>query len=610
MSSISRILWRLFTFILFTIIIIALWQYTIGHWNFEQLSKFFIEVLKYLIPGLLLFWFLYRMYIQKIIMWFGRRKSAEINLDEIPTTAQVDGPKRSGKDSSQTGAAIIMAELMKKRYFKELKVLKQKLYLYDFKKINDHLNTNGAKFFVSGKARKKRVYEVMLRNNNCFLLPYWINKGIEPKTHLMNWKYQKNKKVPDVPFIDGLTPGGKHMLDLLQRYFLVYVRVHQVDNYLMTNQPVRENAAIDKIGNITLLFSKIFSMDFLKLKETTPIPFLMGTIILETETGMLYSNTDKKIEEAIKNKTGIRESHTVWGHLTEEEVYLRGITQKKTRPNLTLRELYESYIHVFRLQFKGTSNIYRLNYTIRRIVLSVRKFFIEVAAKLIRVNFIRKKFSTKVYKIRKRISVLHQKDLKKWSKGYIVADLGVYETIEDSGKRVKFPFFYGIRDSSGSNSAYSMKGFRQVCKITDTFGRYSTWIMNSVREAKEEIVNFHFNEVPNWTKQSSMELEQMRYLNYVPIEDMLKVKVEYLAEVEKKKKQNFNKIMQRAQQSVLPDFIKLEIPELLLIALDMGIKESSFDKASKTYKADIIKVVSDGYKSFVPKKQKKGDKTK
>jgi len=602
-SVFSKIVWRIITIVLLILIILATWNYFLGHWTFDDVINYSIETLKYLLPGVFISYVLFKLFGEKILYWFGRRKSAAINIDEIPGTAQVSGPKRKGKDSSQTGAAIIIAEEYRRRYKRELKVTRQKLYIYDFEAIHETLEERGSDLFVASDYRVKNVFTSMIISKKCFILPYWIKKGVDHKEHYRTWKYFKDRKVPDVAFIDGLTPGGKHMLDMLLRYFLVYMRVNHITNYIMSNQPIIEAHEVTKSGEVKLQFSKLFSQDFLKLKEKTPMPFPIGGIGLETETAIFYPNTDRKIEEYIKNKSGIRETHTTSGHLFREEFLLRGITQSKTRTNLSLRELYEGYIHVFGFKYVCTSNFIRFTYTLRRNINLVRHWIIGLRMKLNIVKARRNQLQIKQFKLRKRISLLHQKDLKKWSKGYLVFSLGIYDNIEDCGKMVKYPLFYGIKDSSSKSSPYRMLGFKQVNKITDSFGRYDTWQMYSVREAKERLINVHFKDIPTWEGRK-MKPHEMKYMNYSVMDQMLKVPMDFAAEFEKNEKIRKNKFKQYISVPVLPDLIKLETKELLMLCNEFGIPKDTFDKASTHYRADIIKTLSIEYKSMRQKKQK------
>lgn len=604
LKTFTRVFWNLLTLSLLIIISVMIWQFATDKWDVNDILDYSIQVMKYGIPITLSIIFLYKMYIEKLIYWWGRIVSGRLITNIIPMSCQKDGRKRSGKDSSTAGEAVLVRETKMKMYKKELSEAPYKLYIYDFDRLNEYLNENSKKFFVPSEKRIKQVFKTMLIENNCFISDYWIKKGVEPKRHLMLWKYGKMKFVPDVPFENGLTPGGQHMLDPLLRYVLIYIRYKFIPNYVMSNQPFIENVEVTKSGKINILYSKVFSQDYFKLKEKTPMPFISGVFIWESETAIFYPNTDKELEHEIKDKTGIREFHTTSGHMLREDGYIRGITQSKTRTNKSLRELYEGYLHVFKINFVCTSDTIRFYYSLRRILLKIKAFYYKkVFIKLVPGNRLKRILHKKIQRIYKKVSIFHQKDLKKWAKGYIVFKIGVYDRIDDSGKRVKFPPFYGLKENKG-NSDYLMSGFKQVNKITDCLGRYDTWYMYTVREAKDILSDTHFTDVPNW-ESLGVDVKNIQRMNYKTFLKLIATTLEVIENLDKEQLKMSNKFYQRIGKPKLPNLIKLETNELLKLCIDFGIDPESFSKVSSTYKADIIKKLAFEYKSMCYKKTKK-----
>jgi hypothetical protein len=601
---IKRIFWSTVTTIMLILILYIIWKYALGSWTFEDILVFLGESLKVLIPLVLIIYMNFRIWLEPLLLSQGRKATAKVIADVIPKSAQVDGDKRTGKDSSQTGSSIILRLELIKRYLKELKVLREKLYLYDFKKLNKLLMEHGDMFFVSSKKHFNKKYIKLLKENNCFLDEYRIKHGIDPLQHLNEYRFRTNKRVPSNPFEDGITPGGHHMLHLLRRYILVFIRVKLIPNYIMSNQPIIEETKISKTGRIQTLFSKIFKVDYISLKMKTPFPFTIGMIIIETETAMFYTNTDKGIEEFINNESGIREFHTILGHLLEEESYLRGITQDKNRPNKTLRELYEGYMHIFQLEFASTRNFFRLNYSIRRFRIKLKLIINNLKLRIFKRKFYQRLLIKKKNRLKKRLSILHQKDLKLWAKGYIVYYIGVYKKIEDSGKKVKFPILWGLKESKSAATAYSMSGFKQINKITDCFGRYNTHMMYTVREAKEQIISMHFNDAPNWTS-LDIEIKQMEEMNYPTIHEMNKVHSDYEAAADKSKKSNRFTSLQRQHKFSSPDLKELTSNELRLLCSDLNVDMSIPDKILNDYKLIIIEGLHKEYESFNYKEEAK-----
>ena len=493
---------------------------------------------------------------------------------------------------------------------KELKATPYQLYIYDFKRVNEWLEKYGKRFFVASEMRIKKVFVSMIQENDCFIDNYWINKGITPKTHFSTWKYKKNKYVPDVPFEDGLTPGGKHYLDLLYRYVLLYMHHYYVPNFIMSNQPVLESFTIVKKSRIKRLFSKKLSQDYYKLKEETPFPHPMRGFEIETETAIFYSNTDKELENEIKNTSGIREFHTTSGHLLREAVYLRGITQDPNRVNKSLRELYEGYIHVFRMKFKATSNFIRFIIRFRIFFKKFKILRIKLYKWITRkkqLHIFNNRLDRKIQLVRKKISYLTQKELKKWAKGYIIFYKGIYDNLHDVGKKVKYPTFGVISESALASSDYTSYGFKQTNRITDCFGRYDTHFMYTVREAKEIIYDMHFTQVPNW-EQFKVTNADIQFMNYRVFSALLTiVQKEIKREEEKAKKQRKSELQKRKKMEV-PKLENLYKQEILSLIIDFGIDRAdkvSTAKLKSIEKIDLIKVLSKEYSDFYKKKKLK-----
>ena len=612
----NKFFWRFLTTLLFVLIVYVIYSWTVNEWTIDQITNFIIEATKVLIPSLILLLIAYKMFFEKIILNMQRKKSAEVIATKINKIVQKSGAVRSGKDSSTVGAATIVAEYFLRQEKKDLKKWTYDLYIYDFQKVNNWIDLHYKNFFVVSEMRLTKAFENMIKENNCFINEYWLSHGVVPKEHFRSWKYKKNKYVPDIAFNDGLVVGGKHFLDLLKDYTITYVYHYYIPNFIMSNQPILEKATINKkTGKIKTLFSKQLSQDFFKLKEDTPIPFPLRGFVIETETGMLYSNTDSAQEKEIKQNTGMREFYTACGHILRERLFLYGITQSATRVMKVLRELYPSYQHVFKMKFKATSDTRRLLLRIRIFLKKIKLAFLKLFRflnqksfslfryklhKLIKPNkqiAREKKYTRKINKTTKKISKLSQRELQLWSKGYIQFYTGVYENISDVGRKVNFPVFSVIRESTSEATTYQTFGFKQVNKIKDSFGKYDTHFIYSVREAKEILQEMHFDQVPNWID-FKVRFDDIKFMNYPPFLDMFSVRINYNERIEKEKKIIENKRKQRLKNIELPNFKNLSLKELLDLCSDHDIEISSLDKSSKTFQTDIIKKLSDQFELY------------
>jgi hypothetical protein len=208
-NLIRRIFWSTITTLILLLVLYVIWKYALGSWTFEDVLIFLGESLKIFIPLVLIIYMNFCIWLEPFLLFIGRKASARVIADSIPKSVQVDGDKRTGKDSSQTGSAIILRLELIKRYNKELKVLREKLYIYDFKKINKLLMEHGDMFFVSSRKHFNEVYVKLLKENNCFLDEFRVTHGLDPILHLKEYRFRTNKRVPTTPFEDGITQSKK-----------------------------------------------------------------------------------------------------------------------------------------------------------------------------------------------------------------------------------------------------------------------------------------------------------------------------------------------------------------------------------------------------------------
>ncbi len=598
MVIIRKAIWKIISITILLSAAFVLSMFVFEIWTLESITTTFIKLIPYMILGLIFFWFMYSMYIERIILWFNRRKSRNVIVEDIPKNAQVSGKKRSGKDSSTNGEAILIREEILKKERIRLKELISIMYMYDINKVNIYLNLYYKDYFVASETRLKNVFHKMIRKNQCFINDHFT-KLIDFRKHLKSWKYQKGKYIPDIPYQDGLTPGGKHYLDLLYEYTTTYVYHNFIKNFMMTNQPVLEDYSIDKkTGRIKTIYSKMFSQRFFSLKQDTPFPMPMRGFISETESASLYSNTDNEQKNYVNTESGIRETQMFWGHLFKEQVWYRSITQDQNRPIKGLRELYEAYIHVFKLKFKSTGEVKRFIYSLRAVRHKVRILFMKLLLKIPSPRVSKKRFYKKIYKSKFHISKLSQKSLIRWSKGYIIFYKGIYYNISDVGKKVKFPIFGVIKESVLNTSDFYSFGFKQTNRIKDCFGRYDTWIMRTIREAKEVIYNEHFADVPEW-ESFFITFENLKYMNYKVFLDLMTVAINSLEKENLENKTRIKALIKK--RKLLPKLNELTNSELINISIDFGlIKSGDYtpEDMNDERRLKAIEVLSQCYQNF------------
>lgn len=575
------------------------YQYYLNNFDLDEAIIFVIDILLYyILPFITISYVLYKLLIEKMILRHNRKKSAEALATRLPKINQKSGAVRAGKDSSTVSAALLVKEYILNQELKEMKEIRNQLYIYDFEKINSWLDQHGKRFLVSGEERINKIYIAMLRENECFLQPV-IKKKIDYRMHLYQWRKYKGRKVLDYAFKDGLTPGGIPFLSLLQSYVIMYVQHIFVPNFIMSNQPIMESFKIDKT-KINKLMSKKFSQNFIKLKENTPIPLPLRGFIIETETAIFYSNTNRGNESEDKSSNGIREFMTTAGHTLQERVFYYGITQSPTRTSKSIRELYQGYQHVFKSKARATSTYIRGFLSIIIFLLAIIKTPFHMIRKKIKRELKRDPLNYITTYLSKVISSIKSLQKKLYNKGYMEFYIGVYENLSDVGKKVPFPKVGVTLESKTDNNTYSAYGFKQTVKISDTWGRYDTHYMKFIREEKERIHDMHFDQVPNWNNNFYIDHKDADFSGYKVFKDILKFVHDRMEELRKEKRKIEVSNIQRWRIPVeTPAFEKLTPTELLNLAKDFDLNDQDMTLENYDQWADsIIKKLTSEYKTF------------
>ncbi len=611
MSTFIRPFIKILSIATLLFIAFVVYMFTFDHWSFDKVIDVMIRFSIIGSISLLGLFILYKLFFERLTHELYRIASGKVIQEVVPPNSQVSGKKRSGKDSGTIGEARLLKERLLRAEKKRLKQLSYILYMYDMKRVTNYFDQHYRDFFVSSDFRIKEVFKSALLNEDMFINEQYKNK-IDPKEHYFSWKHKSGKYVPDIPFEDGIVPGGKSYLDLLFEFVMIYIQYNYVQNFLMTNQPTIEDYSINKkTGRINKLFSKKFSQNYIRIKEDHPMPLPTRGMVIETETGIYYVNNDTAVAEDINKISGIKEFHTVFGHLFREMLWYRSITQDHKRPIKTLRELFEGYIHVFKLKFKATGEFTRAVRSFKIFRKKVRIFFYRV-----RLLFPKFKWQTKLYnkwiiKNKKKISCLEQKNLKRWAKGYIIFFKGIYLNEDDVSKKVKWPLFGVTKDTSGSD--YHMFGFKQTNRIKDCFGLYNTHFMGTVREAKQIIHSMSFDDVENWKTQTP-DYESMSSTNYSTFEELMKSSRLRINSKKLEQEANRRDSKKRWKKVEAPNLDHLEEIELYLSAVDMGVLTNDDliyfgHEYLELSKDDLVKFITIEYNNL-NKYEKPEDKTK
>lgn len=564
----------------------AFYMYYSGRWDVTVLEVYLKERIKYGAIILTIAYVSYKSFFEKLLLKYYRKESARALDEDINHVNQKSGHIGAGKDSSTVAAGMILKERTLKKERKKIKDMQNYLYMFDFQKLHLYLDKHHKDFLVAGDKRFRKAFIKMIRANNNFLLEYWIKKKkINSRKFYFEWKMKNGEVVPDIAFEDGLTPGGKHYLDLLEDYVQTYIYHYFVPNFFMANQPILEATEIVSKKQIKKLFAKELSHNYFRIKEDYPMPFPKRGFLAETETQQMFNNADKELETDIKKTSGVVNLYAAKRHLLGEDLFITGITQNHMRPVAALRELYPSYQHVFKFKFRATGDFVRflieLLIWIKRFKMTRIRFYrwVKKTYTPLKVEELERPTSNggkaiytnkRINKVRKKIAKYRSKQAIILSKGYIEFYIGVYDNIYDVTKKVRFPKLGVLLESDSSKLTYNAFGFKQTVKVKDCFGLYDTHYMKFMREEKDKRHNVHFNDLPNW-KGFELNLEDAKFMNYKTMLEILKESFDELAKLEKLKKKQEKKFEQRSTTRELPEYHTLALEEFLNLAKDYGI---------------------------------------
>ena len=568
--------------VLFVVFVYGWWRYFRDGWTYSEALDFFYRAGRIILPIVGTIYISYKTFIERWLLLYYRSKSGEVLTERLSKIVQKSGAVRSGKDASTVGAALLVKKNIIEKELKELRRLRYVLWIYDFGRLDAWLNKNGEQFLVAGDQRHRAIFIRMMREHHCFIKQELIDSGkVDPRKHYFLWSKHAGQRVMDFNYRDGLTPGGVPFLDLLKSYVIMYVQHIFVPNFIMSNQPIMEDFGIEG-KTIKKLFSKKFSQEYIKLKDDKPIPLPLRGFIIETETAIFYSNTDKAVENENKNTNGIREFYTTAGHTLREQVFLYGITQSATRVSKAMRELYPGYQHVFKHRYRGTSGYTRVMLSI---VIALTKFKIarlkawravttKLQVKVLkrdRERIIRKGIYTRwMNHLTKRISKLEAFSRRLFNRGFIEFYIGVYENLEDVGKRVDFPKMGVLIESKADAHTYYAFGFKQTNLIKDTWGRYDTHYMKFIRDEKEKDHPMHFADVPSW-ESFNLAYDDADYMGYRVFKEIFQFVVDKIDRKHKDRVKRSNLLHQDRTKAEAPDFAQMFDDELFNLASDYGI---------------------------------------
>jgi len=607
-------------------ILFSITMFILEVWDIIQVLLWIMYGVIYLLLLAFFSWALYHGLIEKMMAERNRERSKVILTDYMGKTRQVSGDTRAGKDTAVVGASRLIEEIELERDLQEMKSMREILYIYDFNRLHEYIDNYGKAFLVSGRQRLLNKFTRAMVTNESFIKQSFLkSKSIDPVHHVMSYIKTHDTKVQQFTLHDGLTPGGRPFVELLFEYVIIYTYRVYVTNFVLSNQPILEALEIDKDGNIKKHFSKKFSHKYMKIKLDGPLPWPLRGVIIQTEMAIMLSNVDQLGEAMAKSINGIREFFTIYGHLMQERVYLFDIVQDPNRQIKAVRELYQTYLHVFNKKEICTAPIRRTINQKRVEVLQLQIKFQSLILRTARMKSFQYKITQKrIDVMSEKIFNLKQRNEQLNSKGYLKIYIGVYGKLEDVAKNVKFPRLKVKLDSTNENIVSKAYGFVLHVRKTDSFGRFNTHFMEWIREQRQAKYKMHFADIENWTS-FEVTAEDAISTDYDPMKELATTveeqltdkskaeqQIKLLLEVQKQNPDKFKELLKTSgvyKESLdimrkqkrekakrqLPNFSLLTMDELIAHSKDLGINVPSI---KETYGQLVYRYAMPNKKEF------------
>lgn len=427
------------------------------------------------------------------------RLTKEYIIEKMPRTLKFDGHTGSGKDSSVNAIRKTFQEDLQDDIKLELETIKMVCYPYDFKLIDSELDLYHEELLTNSKNKFFNVFRKMLEDNQCFIKKLYQSE-LSYEEHMEDFEKVKmdpfNKDNIKIKFIydDGIRV--QHFISLLIKYSIGYIRINYINHFLIANQPMMESE--DKPA-------KLFSTKFTNMQQKSaewPWPIDGRFIIIETESDAFHPNVGSKNNEQ-PMKSGLRNFKAFFRHFFGKESVYINIGQRSTRTHAQLRELDHSFIRIIEQSkvYGGEKRIWFLDKALTWI-----DFWIE--------HSIRSKAKEKQLK---RRSKLFTKVIRLENSGFLYADANVYRD-DRGGKAEEISLSSLLKHDKKILENYKVK----LCfTIKDCYWGYNTSYIEAIAEIMANKSNITLNQVRDWSKDMIMRKEDMEYMSYNVLDDVI-----------------------------------------------------------------------------------------
>jgi DNA polymerase III delta prime subunit len=439
-----------------------------------------------------------------IDLWMNRYFTRQYVIRRMPKIIKITGPTGVGKDTTAVAMAINIRKEFKRVIKERLIQIEQILYQINFKQIDVEIIKNYQFYIITDPDIYEKEINKYISSNNLILKSY---------KHMWDWNMIYNsyvKKELINKYLRYAQYKNIHIVEMIKEYIQLRIRL-QIDNYIMSNQPLREDEH---------LMAKLFSTNFLKIshdddltynkklyKEKVQFPFIPYMVIYETEADAWWNNIDPGIRQDIL-KFGVRNFKAFQRHILGENVYWIQVGQNAGRTNKLLRELDHAVINV-------VDKIENDGHPKTRFILSFVTSFISLLILLTKpikyVSHRLKHINSKVYNIKEKL-----KDY-----GNIEVDI-VISNNEETGTIHEIK----IEDIMAKRMFRTRYSTRLTFKSSDTRGRYNTHYLDIIAKDLKKKSEINILGVPNWPESLVMEKEQGSYINSGVLNKSLQIEKE------------------------------------------------------------------------------------
>jgi phosphate/sulfate permease len=477
--------------------------------------------------GFFLLWAIYKLFFEKRV--YAKKRLQTIQLvtsDYIPSEIAVTGDRRGGKDTLATGIVRFCADAFYNEINKNLEHLKRNiLYIFDFRKID--------KYLQSSHARKHLMNESPAGKRKKFKRIFYDHRGFLKGRYMKQYCGESRKLA--IKFIRDKKSGlyfDNHVkkecfFDLLMEYIEGYIRIHLIEQMVISNQPFMEmNKDLDGVD----LAAKKISYDYFKIKADKMFPWIRHLIIYDTEATLYWNNADSEQDKANKGTNGALEFFIGKGHFLKRFKYITTI-QEEDRAQAWYRGLFEIKIGLLeKFRFVCTSPIRRFFKRFARGFYKVINFLILKRTSTIKLRvFLIKESRENPSKLKRIISFIliwvlikpihfSEKRIKQLTQREQIllmeAKLEFNVSIEFRNKGDNYPK-RSLRSLTRSGFRGQNAKTKLVIDVLDAWPYYSTEHLGDAGDTLQERSKLKFKEIPEWDKNLHFDLiNDGKHLNH------------------------------------------------------------------------------------------------